>query len=133
MKEFQQQEDNFGQLRLPWEDETYSELRRGKTQEFKRMLTSRALVDFSNCNLRGVDLRGVNIRKVRLKGAYMKGADLRGLDLSRHDLEGASLHGARISGVLFPSNISPAEIMMSLQTGTRLRVEQEVVIGLGKD
>ena len=133
MTDYQQKEDNYGELRLPWDEETYASLRRGDARAFKHLLSSRGMVDFSNCNLRGVDLRGVNIKKVRLKGAYMKGADLRGLDLSRHDLEGVSLHGARISGVFFPSNISPSEIMMSVQTGTRLRVLPAVVIGLGGD
>ena len=129
MTGFQQNEDNYGELRLPWDEDTYAALRRGDNKTFKNLLSSLGMVDFSCCNLRGVDLRGVNIKKVVLRGAYLKGADLRGLNLSLHDLEGASLHGARISGVFFPSNLSPDEIMMSVQTGTRLRASPIAAAG----
>jgi uncharacterized protein YjbI with pentapeptide repeats len=48
-------------------------------------------------------------------------ADLRGLNMSACCLEGASIHGAKISGVYFPPDLSPEEIRLSLEFGTRMR------------
>jgi hypothetical protein len=36
-------------------------------------------------------------------------------------MDGASPHGAKVGGALFPRNIAPQEILLSLQHGARLR------------
>ena len=78
--------------------------------------------DFSNADFRGTDFRGVELTNVIIAGAYLKDADLRGVDLRHVDLEGCSLHKANVGGTYFPENVSPAEICMSLEYGTRVRV-----------
>ncbi len=78
-------------------------------------------VDLENCNLQGVDLREVDLKSANLKHSYLKSADLRGTDLSNAKLAGASFHKSRIGGVLFPKNIDPNEIRLSVEYGTRLR------------
>ncbi len=79
-------------------------------------------VDLANADLRSVDLRKVDLTKVILRGAYLKEADLRGQDLREHDLEGCSLRHAKVGGVYFPENVRADELLMSLQFGTRIRV-----------
>jgi hypothetical protein len=49
---------------------------------------------------------------------------LRGIDFSQTCLEGASINGARISGVYFPPELSPEEIVLSIEHGTRLRYKK---------
>lgn len=78
-------------------------------------------VDLTNAHLRAYDLRKCHLAKANLRGAYMRASDLRGVDLSHAQLEGASIKEAKVSGVAFPRNLPPAEIMMSLQHGTRIR------------
>jgi uncharacterized protein YjbI with pentapeptide repeats len=82
-------------------------------------------VDLSGAHLRAYDLRKFDLSGADLSGAYLKHADLRGLDLGGANLSGASMREAKVSGVLFPRNLSPQEIMMSLQHGTRLRCQQQ--------
>ena len=64
---------------------------------------------------------GLDLAKVRLRGSYLRDADLRGVDLRHVDMEGCSLYHAKISGAYFPTNLSAAEISMSVQYGTRVR------------
>lgn len=78
-------------------------------------------VDLTNAHLRAYDLRKCHLAKANLKGAYMRASDLRGVDLSHAQLDGASLKEAKVSGVAFPRNLSPMELMMTFQHGTRLR------------
>ena len=66
-------------------------------------------------------LRQFKVNGIDFSGCYFRQADLRGLDLSNCRLEGASIHGAKISGVYFPPELSPQEIRLSLDYGTRLR------------
>jgi uncharacterized protein YjbI with pentapeptide repeats len=80
------------------------------------------------CDMRGLDFRGQDLRKMDVRGidfsgSYFRQADLRGLNLSECRLEGASIHGAKVSGVEFPRELSPAEIRMSLDFGTRMRYD----------
>ncbi len=81
------------------------------------------VVDLSDAKLRARDLRGCRLDRANLQNAYLRLCDLRGLDLSEANLEGASIKDAKISGVLFPQNLDPQEIMMSLVHGTRLRLK----------
>jgi uncharacterized protein YjbI with pentapeptide repeats len=107
-------------LRFP-DDEAYRCLRAGEIDAYHKQVATRQQVDFSNSDLRGVDLRKVEVGKLIIRGSYLRDADLRGLDLRQMDLEGCSLFHAKISGVYFPRNISPEEIRMSVDYGTRLR------------
>ena len=101
----------------------FQALRAGDLEAFsQRVATHGRPVDFSNADFRGTDFRGVDITNVILRGAYLKDADLRGLDLRGVDLEGCSLHKANVGGTYFPDNISAAEICMSIDHGTRIRV-----------
>lgn len=97
-------------------------LRDGEKEKFNEEIGKlKKPVDLEDCNFRGVDLRDVDLKNANLKNSYLKSADLRGVDLSRARLLGASLHNARISGALFPKNIEPDEIRLSIEYGTRLR------------
>ena len=53
--------------------------------------------------------------------AYFRNCDLSGIDFRETNLEGASLLDAKVSGVYFPDELSPEEIRLSLDHGTRLR------------
>jgi len=78
-------------------------------------------VDFRGGDFRGLDLRELDAENIDFTDAYFRAADLRGLDLRSASLEGASLSHAQISGTYFPVDLSAAEILMSVQFGTRLR------------
>ncbi len=100
-------------------------LREGKIDEFNKEVEKlEGRVDLENCNLRGLDLRGANLKRANLRNSYLKLADLRGVDLSEAIIEGASFNHARISGVYFPDNVSPEEILLSVEHGTRIRVKK---------
>ena len=103
------------------DDECFRCLRAGDTAGFGQSAADRGEIDLSNSNLRGSDLRKFDLSRVILRGAYLRDADLRGQDLSNHDLAGCSFRNANIGGVLFPDDLSPPEIQMSIEHGTRLR------------
>ena len=102
-------------------DPMYRLLRYGKIDEFNARKAAGEKADLVNSDFRGLDLRGLDATGLDFSGAYFRQADLRGLDLSKANLEGASIHSARISGVYFPRLLSPAEITLSLNSGTRMR------------
>ena len=105
---------------------TYHEyLRDGEKKLFNQLVAKlNDPIDLENCNLQGIDLRGVNLKKANLQNSYLKNADLRGVDLSNALMDGASIHRARIGGALFPINLEPAEIRLSLDFGTRMRIRK---------
>jgi uncharacterized protein YjbI with pentapeptide repeats len=105
------------------DDPAFRCLRTGDLDGFRKQLADRPSVDLSESDLRGVDLRGLDLAKVQLRGTYLRDADLRGLDLQHVDMEGCSLYHAKISGAYFPTNVSAAEISMSVQYGTLMRCE----------
>ena len=91
--------------------------------EFNNLVeASNGEVDLTGSHLRGYDLRKCKLRKADLTGAYLRSSDLRSVDLSEAKLDGASIKEAKVSGTLFPRNLPPAEIALSLEYGTRLRV-----------
>jgi uncharacterized protein YjbI with pentapeptide repeats len=112
--------DSDGKPRMS-ADPMYVLLREGRVEEFNRRKAVGERFDLRGCHFRGMDLRGLNASGLDLTGAYLRQADLRGLDLSTTRLEGASLHAAHVSGVLFPSELEPMEIEMSVRLGTRMR------------
>ena len=79
------------------------------------------VVDLRGAHLRGYDVRKYHLRKADLTGAYLRSCDLRSVDLSEAQLDGASMKEAKVSGTLFPRNLLPEEIRLSLEYGTRLR------------
>jgi hypothetical protein len=106
--------------------------RRETRNDLYQLILEEAFEEFNrrckgkNCELkdldfRSQDLRQVNAERIDFSGCYFRLADLRGLDMSTCCLEGASIHGAKISGVYFPPDLSPEEIRLSLEFGTRMR------------
>jgi uncharacterized protein YjbI with pentapeptide repeats len=63
----------------------------------------------------------MNARGLDFSSAYFRNCDLSGIDFRETNLEGASLLDAKVSGVYFPDDLSPEEIRLSLDHGTRLR------------
>jgi uncharacterized protein YjbI with pentapeptide repeats len=63
----------------------------------------------------------MNARGLDFSSAYFRNCDLSGIDFRETNLEGASLLDAKVSGVYFPDELSPEEIRLSLDHGTRLR------------
>ena len=103
----------------------YLMLREGNVETFNLRRSSHAELDFRGCNFRGIDLRGADVAGVDFSDAYFRGADLRGVDFRESRLEGASIAAALISGCYFPVALSPEEITLSLDKGTRLRYTPE--------
>ncbi len=103
----------------------YHELLRDEhiTQFNREIKELKEPVDLENCNLRGVDLRHANLKTANLKSTYFKMADIRGVDMSDAQLNGASFNKARVGGVLFPKNVTSAEIRLSIEYGTRIRIK----------
>ncbi len=105
-------------------NELHGLLREGKIDEFNEKRKNLKKVDLSSCNLRGIDLRGIDATNIDFSGSYLRQADMRGLDLRTCNLEGASMHHSVISGVYFPTSLDANEIRMSVDFGTRLRMEK---------
>ncbi|MDT8310492.1 MAG: pentapeptide repeat-containing protein [Methylophaga sp.] len=103
-------------------DPLYRLLRDGQIEQFNQRVKSGEVADLTGCDFRHMNLQGLIADKLDLSNGYFRQADLRGIDFRAcKSLEGASIHGAKISGVYFPSALSPEEIILSLQHGTRLR------------
>lgn len=98
-------------------------IRDGRYDDFNQQVAENGPADLSYAYLRMQNLTRLHLAKANLEGAYLRGADLRGQDLSTANLAGASLASANVSGVLFPTSIDAADIRMSLELGTRLRVK----------
>ncbi len=109
-------------LRFP-EDPLYQLLRDEKVKAFNEQHQSGGVLDFHDCDFRGLDLRGLNAAGINFSGCYFRAADLRGIDFSQSNLDGASIAAAQISGCLFPANIDANEIMMSVDKGARMRAK----------
>ena len=89
-------------------------------EEFNRRCKGKGC-ELEDLDFPSQDLRQVNTEGIDFSGCYFRLADLRGLNMSTCCLEGASIHGAKISGVYFPPDLSPEEIRLSLEFGTRMR------------
>jgi uncharacterized protein YjbI with pentapeptide repeats len=106
------------------DDPAYKCLRSGDLEGFRQATEGRKTVDFTGADLRGTDFRKLVPMNLVLRDAYLRDADLRGCDLRNVDMAGASLERAKISGAYFPLEIDAAEIQLSMQYGTRLRVRK---------
>ena len=102
-------------------DELYRLLREGKVKEFNSRRENGETCDLTGADFRGVDLTGINANGLDLSNSYFRMSNLRGVDFSNTRMEGASIHGAQISGAYFPEALDAAEILLSLEHGTRMR------------
>ncbi len=99
----------------------YQLLREAKIDEANAMIERGESVDFTSTDFRSLNLRGLNVAGLDFSNSYFRAADLRGLDMRTCRLDGVSLHDAYISGVYFPDRLSPEEIRLSVEQGTRMR------------
>jgi uncharacterized protein YjbI with pentapeptide repeats len=99
----------------------YELLRTGGVEEFNRQVAAGAKPSLQGADLSGLDLRGLQAAGLDLTDAYFRNADLRGIDFRTTTLMGTSFAGANISGCYFPDYLTAAEILLSLQHGTRVR------------
>ncbi len=102
----------------------YLALRAENIEKFNGLRAMGEKCDLTGANLRDLDLRAADLHNLDLRNAYFRQCDLRGLDLSHCNLEGASIRAAKVSGVLFPEELAPEEIIMSLNYGTRMRYKK---------
>lgn len=102
-------------------DPLYLLLRDEQVVEFNRRRPAGAACDMRGLSFRGRDLRNLEAQGIDFGDAYFRDADLRGVDFRESNLEGASLASAKISGAYFPSELSPEELRLSVEYGTRLR------------
>ncbi|MFC1481457.1 pentapeptide repeat-containing protein [Candidatus Neomarinimicrobiota bacterium] len=101
--------------------EMYTLLQDENLDEFNRRRAEGDDFNLAGLDLRALDLRGLNTKGLDLTDSYLRNANLAGLDLSVCNLEGASIFQAHISGALFPKELAPEEIRLSIEFGTRLR------------
>jgi hypothetical protein len=92
--------------------------------KFNQLKAAGKAPDLRLANLSGLDLRQAELKGLDLTGCYLRGTNLRGLDLTGCNLEGASLKSALVSGALFPNNVSAEELRLSLEHGTRIRIQR---------
>ncbi|MEO8339581.1 MAG: pentapeptide repeat-containing protein [Nitrospirota bacterium] len=107
-------------LRIP-SDAMYLLLREGCIAEFNARKASGEKVDLRGCDLRGLDLRGLDADGLDFSDSYFRQTDLRSVDFRNARLEGASINAAKISGAYFPTELTAAEIELSLLHGSRMR------------
>jgi uncharacterized protein YjbI with pentapeptide repeats len=103
------------------DEEMYQLLRDGRIDEFNAKRAEGKECDLRGVNLRGLDLRGMDVEGIDFSDSYFRGTDLRGLNMSTCRLEGTSIRNAKVSGTLFPKELGPEEIRLSLDHGTRIR------------
>ncbi|EED36118.1 hypothetical protein NOR51B_2066 [Luminiphilus syltensis NOR5-1B] len=106
-------------------DPLYQMLRTEDVDAFNANRDSMDTGQLAGGDYRGRDLRRLNARGLDFSNAYFRNSDLSGIDFRETNLEGASLMDAKVSGVYFPDALSPEEIRLSLNTGTRLRYRQD--------
>jgi uncharacterized protein YjbI with pentapeptide repeats len=116
----------MGQIPKVLDDELYRLLREDKVEEFNARRAQGATCDFRGGDFRNVSLQGADVHDLDFSDCYFRQANLRGLDMSTSRMEGASIRDARISGTYFPGDLSPEEILLSLEHGTRMRVRSRL-------
>lgn len=99
----------------------YLTLRMGEIAEFNRRKLAGEACDLTSCDLSRLDLRELDASGLDFSDCYFRSSDLRGIDLRTTNLEGASFAQAFISGCYLPQAVSPTEMMLALEHGTRLR------------
>ncbi len=104
-------------------DPMYQLLRVDNVKAFNIKKESGQQCDLRCVNLRGLDMRGLDAAGLDFTDSYMRGADLRGIDFREATMVGVNIRGAKISGTYFPLELSPAEIRLSNELGTRMRYD----------
>ena len=100
-------------------------IREGKQEEFNKFIADKGTgANLEGVDLRNLNLRGFNLRGANLKDSYLRNSDLTGVDLRGANLEGASIKKSKISGSYFPMELSANEIFLSLEHGTKLRMNK---------
>jgi uncharacterized protein YjbI with pentapeptide repeats len=102
-------------------DPMYQLLRVDNIKAFNLKKEAGSECDLVCVNLRGLDMRGIDAEGLDFTDSYMRVADLRGIDFRKSILEGVNIRGAKISGTYFPAELSPEEIRLSHELGTRMR------------
>lgn len=103
------------------QDPLYQLLRNEDIKGFNEQRDTLDTTELRSGDYRGRDLRNMNADGLDFSGAYFRNSDLSGIDFRNTNLEGASLLDAKLSGTYFPPELSPEEIRLSLDTGTRMR------------
>lgn len=106
-------------------DPLYQLLRQEDIKGFNDQRDSLDSSELKSGDYRGRDLRNMNASGLDFSNSYFRNADLSGIDFRTTNLEGSSLLDAKLSGTYFPRELSPEEIRLSLDTGTRLRYRQD--------
>jgi len=107
------------------QDQLYQLLRLEDVKGFNEMRDQLDTSQLRSGDYRGRDLRNMNADGLDFSDAYFRNSDLSGIDFRNTNLEGASLLDAKVSGVYFPEQLSPEEIRLSLESGTRLRYSKK--------
>ena len=94
-------------------------------ERFNELVRQGQPPDLKGANLAGLDLRKALLKGLDLSGCYLRNTNLKGVDLTGCNLKGASLRNAQVSGALFPDNISPEELRLSLELGTRIHLQDD--------
>lgn len=103
------------------DDPMYRLLRDGSIKEFNRGNLQGEFCDPTYCDLRNLDLRALDAIGIDFSNSYFRSADLRRIGFSAGRLEGASLNDFKISRADFPADLTPDEIVLSVNRGTRMR------------
>jgi uncharacterized protein YjbI with pentapeptide repeats len=106
------------------EDPLYQFLRSEDIKSFNEQRDALDTSELQSGDYRGRDLRNMNADGLDFSNAYFRNSDLSGIDFRNTNLDGASLKDAKLSGVYFPDELSPDEICMSQDIGTRLRYKK---------
>ncbi len=106
-------------------DPMYQLLRVDNIKAFNLKKEAGSACDLKCVNLRGLDMRGIDADGLDFTNSYMRVTDLRGVDFRNSILEGVNIRGAKISGTYFPAELSPEEIRLSHELGTRMRYNPE--------
>jgi uncharacterized protein YjbI with pentapeptide repeats len=107
------------------QDPLYQLLREGKIEEFNARKEAGEVCNLNGCDFSSMDLRGINADGLDFSDCYFRIADLRGIDFRKTQLTGSTIKRAKISGTYFPANLSAAEILLSLEHGTRIRAQKD--------
>ncbi len=106
-------------------DPLYQMLRQEDVKAFNEARDKLSTSELKSGDYRGRDLRNMNADGLDFSDAYFRNADLSGIDFRNTNIEGASILDAKLSGTYFPDELSPEEIRLSLDTGTRLRYRRK--------
>ena len=103
------------------QDPLYQLLRNEDIKGFNEQRDQLDTAELKSGDYRGRDLRNMNAAGLDFSNSYFRNSDLSGIDFRNTNLEGASILDSKLSGTYFPAELSPQEIRLSLETGTRMR------------